>query len=153
MRLVHGPICRILGAVDHMVSHACPFRQVRASSQRALYAECGAQWLQAGVRRSGSTQRLGSTALPCPQCTPGRAPSEGAAMLETALQTERKAVNVFLTRVTEEILNPLQEAWLDACAPTRPWCVHQPCILLDEEALPPQMQHARTIAHFWDADS
>ncbi|KAK9812444.1 hypothetical protein WJX73_000188 [Symbiochloris irregularis] len=43
-------------------------------------------------------------------------------MLETALQTERKAVNVFLTRVTQDILQPLQEAWLDACAPTRPWC-------------------------------
>ncbi|KAK9796980.1 hypothetical protein WJX73_006351 [Symbiochloris irregularis] len=94
----------------------------KAQERRVAAYAALQQEAQAGVMQTESAQCRGSSVLPCPQCTPDRAPSEGAAMLETALQTERKAVNVFLTRVTQDILGPLQEAWLDACAPTRPWC-------------------------------
>ena len=42
-------------------------------------------------------------------------------LLNNALQAECMAVNVFLTRIVTDTLTPVQQAWLDARAPSRPW--------------------------------
>ena len=46
---------------------------------------------------------------------------QGKRLLHAALQAERKFVQSFLAKIAEEILSPVQEAWLDAASPCRPW--------------------------------
>ncbi|KAK9786789.1 hypothetical protein WJX73_007946 [Symbiochloris irregularis] len=91
-------------------------------AQRCRVAAYATLQQEASIMQAEPAQCMGSAVLPSSECASPPGLLRGAAMLETALQTERKAVNVFLTRVTQDILQPLQEAWLDACAPTRPWC-------------------------------
>lgn len=43
----------------------------------------------------------------------------GKAALHASLEQERKGVLVFVDVLLLEVLTPLQEAWLDAVAPTR----------------------------------
>ena len=45
----------------------------------------------------------------------------GARQLQETLTRERKSIVNFLTALNEETFTPVQEAWLDAESPIRPW--------------------------------